>query len=1133
MVRREYAQAVKMCRLGLLREPSLLEGRLVLGMALTALGRWDEVLGEMRVALATDSKNALAWLLKSEAHLAKRDYEQAERALEQAKALDPSNTKADQLLAKLRRASAELSNEARPSPPESKGASASSRLPALTDAGAFRSQTETKMYPAVAASASAASLLPEPPTVPSAELRSEPVRRLPIELSAEEPSAPWFELTDGSSVKQPAPPGADELPPLPALLDMVDATLDEATDVNRMPYLSTKPEPASGSEPAALVAPPFGSEEEEEERLTQAWTPRRQPRVNLLPLDEAEAMASLPTAAQRRRRRLDAFAERPPPHRESAPPTATVRVERESASPRGNERPVVGYRLARPARWPTVAAGMLVVIGALTLAGLAVRQWRFRARVLRREELALQKMAAGNYPGFKAAERIYAETLAERDLPAVRARRARVLGQMSLEFGEPTEPAMRAVAKLGDLASADAELARAYLSLSQGELARAAALAEQGGGRNAVDAASSYVLGRIELLQDRPERAIALLRVAAERQPHDALVWHALGLAESAARESDRAREAFQHALEVNANHIATLIDRARLDLEQPGRREAARVALEGVVAKLGSDASPGQLARAQLGLARLELGRADVERARRHVEAAATLRRDGDALLSEELAEAYAETFELDKAAEEARRAVAIGGRLAPRLVLARLALAQGQPTQALTALGEVTGSQPEALAVRARAYLELGDTEHARRDAEAAVLKGPQLAAAAVALAAVEQASGHLDRARRQLERVEHSKAWPEVAQALGQLALAERSPERARRWFREALKRQPLLVEARLALAELLHDGRQLDDAIDEVRQALAVHPEYAPARRELGRLLLEHGDGAAAVWELDGLADRQPEPANLVEAARAHLAIHDAPGAEARAARALKASAAGDKPEDALAVLAWAYLGQHRPGDAVALLRGLAGSARRPETVAALMEAYLGRLDPDRASRTLSLAAPGARNSVEMLLARAHLALARGRDAAAEMLAAQAVTQLRAPRSSPQLKSRAQALRGQALFEQGAFRLARKALDAATQLDGKNPQAFYQLGLVLEELRRPAEARAAMERALAVDPGYSDALYELGRLRAAAGDSRYRDAFQSYLDLAPRGAYAVEAERGLRPTSSLLRTRRRGL
>src|SRR5438270_715498 len=67
IVRRQYAEAVKICRLGLLAQPHVLEGRLVLGMALTALARWDDVLAEMRIALETAPDSALAWLLKGEA----------------------------------------------------------------------------------------------------------------------------------------------------------------------------------------------------------------------------------------------------------------------------------------------------------------------------------------------------------------------------------------------------------------------------------------------------------------------------------------------------------------------------------------------------------------------------------------------------------------------------------------------------------------------------------------------------------------------------------------------------------------------------------------------------------------------------------------------------------------------------------------------------------------------------------------------------------------------------------------------------------------------------------------------------------------------------------------------------------
>ena len=142
IVRRQNAEAVKICRLGLLAHPTLLEGRLVLGMALTALERWDEVLAEMRVALETDPHSALAWLLKGEALVGKGDYAQADSTLRRAKELDPSNTKADQLLAEIEIARA-----------------------AGLD-GAPAEQTDTRVYPAKVAVAEMADSAPDPPSDP-------------------------------------------------------------------------------------------------------------------------------------------------------------------------------------------------------------------------------------------------------------------------------------------------------------------------------------------------------------------------------------------------------------------------------------------------------------------------------------------------------------------------------------------------------------------------------------------------------------------------------------------------------------------------------------------------------------------------------------------------------------------------------------------------------------------------------------------------------------------------------------------------------------------------------------------------------------------------------------------------------
>ncbi|HUH01373.1 MAG TPA: tetratricopeptide repeat protein, partial [Kofleriaceae bacterium] len=77
VARGQYQDAVKVCRLGLLASPTNLEGRLVLGRALAALRRHDEVLAEMRVALEIEPTNADALAMRGEALLRKGDAVQA------------------------------------------------------------------------------------------------------------------------------------------------------------------------------------------------------------------------------------------------------------------------------------------------------------------------------------------------------------------------------------------------------------------------------------------------------------------------------------------------------------------------------------------------------------------------------------------------------------------------------------------------------------------------------------------------------------------------------------------------------------------------------------------------------------------------------------------------------------------------------------------------------------------------------------------------------------------------------------------------------------------------------------------------------------------------------------------------
>ncbi|MBA2541815.1 MAG: hypothetical protein H0V17_19380, partial [Deltaproteobacteria bacterium] len=94
----QYQEAVKVCRLGLLGRPTTVEGRVVLGQALLALKRYDEVLAEMRVALELDHGSFLAQLLKGEALLRKGDPHASIEVLRKLRAQAPNDPAVDGLL---------------------------------------------------------------------------------------------------------------------------------------------------------------------------------------------------------------------------------------------------------------------------------------------------------------------------------------------------------------------------------------------------------------------------------------------------------------------------------------------------------------------------------------------------------------------------------------------------------------------------------------------------------------------------------------------------------------------------------------------------------------------------------------------------------------------------------------------------------------------------------------------------------------------------------------------------------------------------------------------------------------------------------------------------------------------------
>ena len=158
--------------------------------------------------------------------------------------------------------------------------------------------------------------------------------------------------------------------------------------------------------------------------------------------------------------------------------------------------------------------------------------------------------------------------------------------------------------------------------------------------------------------------------------------------------------------------------------------------------------------------------------------------------------------------------------------------------------------------LAEAARRALARGSTDDARRLAEAAASALPDSVDAKLALAEVHLAAGRSLEARGLLEEGLHTA--PECALALEPaLRRSIPDPSELERVLRSALESAPSESALRVAHARALSLPGQSEQGAAELGAVLAADPGFAPARQELGNLLLSEpiqGEARRAFEEL---------------------------------------------------------------------------------------------------------------------------------------------------------------------------------------------------------------------------------------------------------------------------------------
>lgn len=1037
---------MRVCRLGLLANPGEIEGRLVLGSALMALGRFDEVLAEMRQALQIDPQHPGAMALKGEALLRKGDAASARSVLGRAKARAP----ADARVAQLRR--------------EVEGALSSPAGPTNT--------------------------IDIDPEIEGVEIRDSAVRRRAVDPeSLLELDSQDLELVDDdaeeSTVTAAVGGDRDE--------DTTTGHFRDRTEEGPTAHFGgpraaapLPPQgyggPAAASQSGTIGAPP----EPAGAPALEALFPEEEPGVSSLEVldpvsGEPRSVAKQPAPVDPLGRTMRA----PPEAFAGARPSDDMATIRAGLGLPDGGRGASASRSARRAGLPmwVYLLTAAVVLGAGVLAGFELRDLRLGRQIAAARAEAERVARTDDYRGAVAARELYDRIADARGSAAHRAELARAEARLSAEFGVRRAEASAAVASLGDADHLDALAARGYLALAEGDAARARSAAE---GVLALDPKAGvghYLLGRAELLAGRADEAAAAFEQALAADPRP-LRYVGLARAEAARGRFSEALAALGRATEAGAAHPSAIAWKARV-LAASGRLPDDPSAPGDALSVLVASAENGDpsVSAAQGGWAALALGevraaRGDRQAALEAAGRAESLRPGSDPSFDTALAELYLELGELAKARAEAERAAEAWPQRASVLA-ARLALADGDVAAAQATLekaGEGAIATPEGRATRGRVHLALGALDEAGADLDAALTARPSLREAAIARARLDLLRGDARAARERLEPLHaQTPSAPAVAIAYAAALSATGADAEARKTLAPLVEGQGASAAALIELARIERRLGNFGAAAEAFARAIEVEPTSVEARIGAARLALDDGRPEEA-RELAGalLEDAAGDARVLVEAAR----IHTATGEAERAIELLDAAA------ESSSALAWKVARERGralsrrldPIQAISELeRAVSLEPEDAETRVLLMEAHFQARNKQGARRALQDITKTFRDRpVRSVAAGIHaLGTDRGADAATALVEAR--QQLEAARASKRDRAEAAYWLGRAYELDGKSAEAIAALEAAVKLDPSHADAYFWLGQLHFTDNELGKMVRRYEQSVAADPG----------------------------------------------------------
>lgn len=407
--------------------------------------------------------------------------------------------------------------------------------------------------------------------------------------------------------------------------------------------------------------------------------------------------------------------------------------------------------------------------------------------------------------------------------------------------------------------------------------------------------------------------------------------------------------------------------------------------------------------------------------------------------------------------------------------------ALSAGNAFAAADAYSEALGMRPESIAAlirRGQAYRQQHRDDAAIRDWTDAERRAERSVQPRELLGDLYSARGDDALAATYYEKCVQLDA--QDANRLYKLGLARYragSPAAAIDPLRRAVTVNDNFGEAHYLLGVVLRDTQALPQAMAELERAVRVAPALVPAREELADLYRRSGRPVDELAQLQTLSRLDPHlPRHIA------IALAQSRGGDHDGALATLTSTPGVDTNDSQLQLALGRiylakaeraLDRRAAGQAqIALERALGGTARRSEGLTLLGRALYLSDDYERAEQVLREAVTTSPLEISAFayLADACERLGRLKDARDALTKLDA---LEGDTAAPAIRAaRARRLGGLAL-ESGDLEVAVGFLQRAVDSGERNVSTLGQLAEAQWRLGRPAEARATLNAALAID------------------------------------------------------------